>query len=231
MRYPEDTGARVRRWPLMLCALTATACASGGSFGGGPPAPLIAGRLIEQTAPSHALQIVFDWSLREREASFSGAGSARVQPPYQGRLDLFGPRGETYLRAALTGERMHLPPGAPADALPPAALLWAALGVLQPPADAELVGTSTDGTGGTRLEYRRGDERWRFRLQDDNLRHAEWLSGPDGRRTVELEGDGGFGLPERALYRDWIAFRELELILTQIEQVDALPDDIFAIPR
>ena len=216
-------------WPLAL-VMIAGACASSREFAPGPPAPLIAQRLVSATAPARPLQIVFDWSLRDREARFSGAGAARVQPPYQGRLDLFGPRGETYLSAAVVDGQLRLPPGAPTDALPPAALLWAALGVLHPPADAELLGTSTS-TEGTFLEYGRGDERWRFRLQDDKLRHAEWVSGADGRRTVELDGDGGSGLPQRALYRDWTAFRELELILTQIDEVDAFPDDIFTIPR
>jgi hypothetical protein len=220
----------LRSSALALGTCAAVSCASGGDFTTGEPAPLIARRVVEATAPARPLRIVFDWSLRDRDARFSGAGAARVQAVYRGRLDLFGPRGETYLRAALVGEQMSLPASAPADALPPPALLWAALGVLQPPADAELVGTSTN-AGATFLEYRRGQERWRFRVQDDKLRYAEWLSGADGRRTVDLEGDGGFGLPQRALYRDWIAFRELELILTEIDEVDAFPDDIFFIPR
>lgn len=223
----------LQRRPALALAtvlIAAGACASSREFAAGPPAPLIAQRHVAATAPRVALQIVFDWSLRDRDARFSGAGAARVQPAYRGRLDLFGPRGESYLRAAVLDGELLLPPGAPSDALPPPELLWAALGVLYPPADAELLGTRT-GADGTFLEYGRGDERWRFRLQDDKLRYAEWLSGGDGRRTVELEGDGGSGLPQRTLYRDWTAFRELELILTEIDEVDAFPDDIFTIPR
>ncbi len=225
--------------PLMrpVCAalagavlLGAAGCA-GGAFAGGPPAPLIAQQRVQATAPTQAVQITFDWTLREGDARFSGAGVARVQPPYMGRLDLFGPRGETYLQAALHHEALRLPPGAPADPLPPAAMLWAALGVLYPPAGATLVATSTDAHGETRLEYARGAERWRFRLQDDMLRYAEWQSGGDGRRTVELEGQSSAGLPQRALYRDWIAFRELELTLGNTEPVDAFPDEIFDVPR
>lgn len=218
---------------LLLAALLPTAggCASGGAFASGPPAPLIAQQRVDATAPAEPLQIQFAWTLREREARFSGEGAARVQPRYSGRLDLFGPRGESYLSASIQDSELRLPPGTPEDVLPPPALLWAALGVLYPPTGASLVATSTDPAGETRLEYARGDERWRFRLQDDMLRYAEWQNGADGRRTVELEGDTGSGLPGRALYRDWIAFRELELTLQNVEEVDAFPEDIFRIPR
>ena len=216
---------------ILVTACAATACASSGSFAGDSVAPLIAQQRVTATAPKRPLQVVFDWSLRERESRFTGSGAARVQPPYLGRLDLFGPRGETYLSAAIDGERMQLPAGAPADVLPPPAMLWSALGVLYPPADAELIGTSTNGTGEPRLEYARGRERWRFRVQDDMLRYAEWLNGADGRRTVELEGTAGPGVPARAVYRDWLAFRELELSVKTIEEVEAFSSDVFSIPR
>lgn len=207
-----------------------TACASSGGFATGEPAPLIAQQQVEATAPAQRLHVVFSWSLRDRDARFTGDGVARVQPPYRGRLDLFGPRGETYLEAAIDGESLRLPPGSPTDALPPAALLWAALGVLYPPDGATLVATSTD-AGETFLEYARGDERWRFRLQDDMLRYAEWQDGASGRRTVEVEAGQGAAFPARTLYRDWLAFRELELTLETVEIVDAFSEDIFRIPR
>lgn len=228
--------SRARRWrrarPLAAPALLlVSACASGGDFAAGEPAPLIADRLVTATAPAQPVHIEFDWSLRDREARFTGAGVARVQSPYRGRLDLFGPRGEAYLTAAIDAEQMHLPTGADDQALPPAALLWAALGVLYPPTGASLVGTSTTADGETQLEYARGGERWRFRLRNDMLRSAEWQSGSDGRRTVELEGVVAPGLPQRALYRDWVAFRELELTIRTVEVSDAFSDDVFRIPR
>ncbi len=218
-----------------MCLPWSTACASSGGFAEGGPAPLIAQNLVEATAVTAPLHVMFDWSLRDREARFNGAGSARVQPPYRGRLDLFGPRGETYLVAAIERGQMQLPPGADADALPPPALFWAALGVLYPPDGAELSGTSTS-TGATtgeetQLEYRLGDQRWRFRLVGDMLRSAEWQNGSNGRRTVELEGTVGPGLPQRARYRDWIAFRELELNIRSAEPTDAFSDDVFRVRR
>lgn len=226
----SQTCRYARAAALSAVLLTMAACASTGGFATGAPAPLIAQQQVDATAPSQPLHVMFAWTLRERDARFSGDGVARVQPAYRGRLDLFGPRGETYLEAAINGAELRLPAGAPSDALPPAALLWAALGVLYPPDGATLVATSTD-AGETRLEYARGDERWRFRLQDDMLRYAEWQDGASGRRTVEVEAGQGTGFPARTLYRDWLAFRELELTLETIEHVDAFPDDIFRIPR
>lgn len=220
--------ARAVALPGLLLAVAA--CASSGGFATGAPAPVIAQQQVEATAPAQPVHVVFAWSLRERDARFSGDGVARVQPQYLGRLDLFGPRGETYLEAAISGGQLRLPPGSPTDALPPAALLWAALGVLYPPDGATLVATSTE-AGETRLEYARGDERWRFRLQNDMLRYAEWQDGASGRRTVEVEAGQGASFPARTLYRDWLAFRELELTLETIEYVDAFSEDIFRIPR
>jgi len=227
---------RVAGRSVAIASVLATAsCASSGSFASGGPAPLIAQRLVEATAVSAPMHVTFDWSLRDREARFNGAGAARVQPPYRGRLDLFGPRGELYLVAAIDGNNMELPVGAERDALPPPALLWAALGVLYPPDGARLTGTSTSGSSAgeqeTRLEYQLGDERWRFRLVGDMLRSAEWQNGSDGRRTVELEGTVSPGLPQRARYRDWIAFRELELNIRTAEPTDAFSDDVFRVPR
>ncbi|NLG62917.1 MAG: hypothetical protein GX539_11805 [Candidatus Cloacimonetes bacterium] len=223
------------RGRVALIGLLCAACASSGSFAAGGPAPLIAQRLVEATTVGEPLHITFDWSLREREARYNGAGAARVQPPYRGRLDLFGPRGETYLIATIDHGRIDLPQGAERDALPPPALLWAALGVLYPPDGAQLTGTSTTGEGAegqeTQLEYRLGDERWRFRLVGDMLRSAEWQNGSDGRRTVELDGTISPGLPQRARYRDWIAFRELELNIRTAEPTEAFSDDVFRVPR
>jgi hypothetical protein len=75
---------------------------------------------------------------------FNGRGVARIEPPYHARLDLFGPRGDTYLSAALVDDQIRLPPGVQAVQLPPPALMWAVLGVVAPPAEAVLVGTRQD---------------------------------------------------------------------------------------
>ena len=65
-----------------------------------PPQPELAQQLVDSTALRRPLHLVFSWNFTEENARFSGQGATRVEPPYRARLDLFGPRGETYLAAA-----------------------------------------------------------------------------------------------------------------------------------
>ncbi len=180
----------------------------------------------DSTAPRTPVRIRFDWKLTDRDARFGGRGAARVEPPYHARLDLFGPRGETYLAAGLVGMDLRLPPGAGADApVPPPAFLWSSLGVFQAPAEP-LVASHLGSDGALELDFARGDDHWRFSFDRFRLRRAEW-TGPSGRQTVELDAGGPLGLPRKAVYRDWTAFRELTLTLDQADEVDAFPSAIW----
>lgn len=216
--------------PFVLAG-TLAGCAAAMQGGEEPVDPAIAERAAMSTAPSRPLHVVFDWLLTERDARFTGQGSARIAPDYHARLDLFGPRGEAYLAAALVGTDLRLAaaPDAAAE-LPPAELLWTVLGTFHPPARAELVRTQENGTT-TRIEYALAGERWRFRLADGILVHAEWDAGRSGRRTVELRARGAAGLPTQAIYRDWLEFRELTLTLTQVDEVDPFSPDIWNVGR
>lgn len=179
---------------------------------------------IRATAPAQPLWITFDWEAREREARYTGQGAARIEAPKLARLDLFGPRGESYLSAAIVAGEVRLPPSAETTMVPPPALLWGALGVFQPPEGAELASSTRKG-GRLQLEYRAGPERWNFELEADRVRSVEWR-GPDGaRKSVELKGEGASNLPREAVYRDWNAFTELKLKLGKVEEVDSFPPD------
>ncbi|HEX7117646.1 MAG TPA: hypothetical protein VF212_02605 [Longimicrobiales bacterium] len=169
---------------------------------------------------------MFDWTARERDARFTGRGAARVEAPYRARLDLFGPRGEGYLSAAIVEGELRLPPNVDPRAVPPAPLLWSVLGVVRPPEGAALVGASREG-GTARLDYERDGGRWTFLVEGGRLRRAEWNSPDGGRYTVELEGQGAHGLPQRAVYRDWAAFTELTLELDEVERVESFPPEIW----
>jgi len=179
---------------------------------------------IAATAPSRPLKLVFDWSLQDRDAHFAGKGAARVEPPYRARLDLFGPRNEGYLTAAVVGEVVRIPPAAQAQAslVPPPALLWTVLGVLSPPSDARLTAVRRAGDQ-TRLEYARGADRWRFTLVGGKLRQAELDRSGTGRQSVALKGEGPLGLPKQAVYRDYAAFRELTLTLDRADEAEPFP--------
>lgn len=195
----------------------------------GPPQPQLAQQLITATALQRPLQIVFAWTFTEENARFSGRGATRVEPPYRARLDLFGPRGETYLAAAAVGDTLRLPPNMATQLrsiVPPVALLWTALGVLRAPEGATLNSTAQRGDTLV-LGYNRGDERWSFRSVAGRLQYAEWNGPNSGRRTVELRGTGAFSLPAVAVYRDWAAFRELTLTLEQANEAASFPADIW----
>lgn len=171
-----------------------------------------------------AYTAAFDWSLRERDARFSGEGVARVAPPEHARLDLFGPRGEFFLAAALVGGELRLPPGVQDAPLPPPALFWGVIGVLRPPADAELLATGADGAVVT-LEYGRGAERWSYRVEGASVRAVEWTDGAGGRMTVEVRSVDGEQRPASVRYRDWPAFVELVIDVKELEVVEGHSDD------
>lgn len=206
---------------------SATACAGTGPIASGPVVQSYEAEAIAETTLDRPLHVLFSWRLEERGGRFNGQGATRFEPPRRARLDLFGPRGEAYMMAALVDMELRLPAGADATPLPPPALLWAALGVLRPPPGARLTGTAREGET-TRLDYARDDERWTFRLEGGRLRWAEWVRS-DGRRTVELEGDAAHGLPGQAVYRDWPAFRELRLTVDEVNETDGFDDEIWTV--
>ncbi len=176
----------------LLAAATgmfASACASRGV----PDTldPTVAATAIEGTAPDRPLQAVFDWEMRDGDARFHGSGAARIQPPYRVRLDLFGPRGDGYLSAAAVGMELRLPPTANPVPLPPAAMMWAALGVVSPPPEARLVGTRVT-TAARELHYETNGSRLRYRLIDGHLESAVWRGGgrQNERRSLRRSGGG-----------------------------------------
>lgn len=184
--------------------------------------PSVAAAAVSRTAPDRALRVVFDWRILDGEARFNGSGVARIEPPYRARLDLFGPRGEGYLSAALVGSEIRLP--GPTDApLPPPALMWAVLGVVAPPETATLAGTRVEGET-VELHYGDGDERLVYELEGGRLRLVD-LEGGSGRLVVELEGAAAGGLPREAVYRDWSGYTELMMSLEQVDEVESFPPE------
>jgi hypothetical protein len=190
----------------------------------GAPRPELERRALQDVRPQGPVHVIFEWRLQERDARFHGQGVARVDAPRRARLDLFGPRGESYLAAALFGAELRLPPGVPDGVIPPAELLWASMGVFQPPEGARLAGSdSTDSA--VRLGYERDGASWLYEIRDGRLWFVEYQDAV-GRHTVELRGRAD-ALPEWAHYRDWAHFRELLLTVTQVENVDGFDEEIW----
>ncbi|MGQ0814729.1 MAG: hypothetical protein ACT4O1_09730 [Gemmatimonadota bacterium] len=129
------------------------------------------------------------------------------------------------MRSVVIGDSMAMrPPGLPPGLLPPVSLSWATLGVLRQPPGSVLELTRLNGDTLT-VGYVRAQERWRFRLVNWRVRHAEWNGPGASRRTVEARGQGDFGLAAEATYRDWAAFRELKTTLEQVNESSAFPFD------
>lgn len=213
---------------IIAAAALLAACAARGAGDLDAPDPEAAARAAQQTTPQERLHVIFSWEMRDREARFNGQGVLRLDRGYRARVDLFGPRGETYAAAVVEGEQMRVAPAGADAMLPPPALLWSALGVFRPPVDTPLTGTRA-ANGQLTLAYQRDGTNWRFGFENDLLRSTEWTAR-DGRRTVQLSGTADFGLPQQAAFRDWMEFRELTLRVTSVEQQTSFGADVWVLP-
>ncbi|HEU4456285.1 MAG TPA: hypothetical protein VFR81_24680 [Longimicrobium sp.] len=203
---------------------------SGGTAEAGRPSPdSIAAALQRATVPASPRQVRFAWSLDEAGARFSGSGVGRFHAPDRFRLDLFGPRGETYLAAALVGEEARIPPGlSERFVLPSPALLWAAVGVVRPPAGARLASATAEGDQ-VSLRYDIGAEgTLEYRARAGRLVSVRRLRGGGVQETVDLEHtETGV---RSARYREWNALRNLNLTLESSTDVASFPEDAWTPP-
>ena len=223
-----------------------TACAAATASAGTPapspapqagsasPAPAdpdsIAEALRRASLPSSPKQAQFGWVLDEAGSRFSGRGVARYQAPERFRLDLFGPRGETYLAAALVGETPRVPPQVTERfRLPSPALLWAAVGVVRPPSGARLA-SATDEGGRVTVRYDAGaDGTLEYRARGGRLESLRRLKGSAVQESLELERTAD-GAIRSARYRDWIALRNLNLTLESSTDAAPFADDVWSPP-
>ncbi|HET6762893.1 MAG TPA: hypothetical protein VFH27_04450 [Longimicrobiaceae bacterium] len=171
-------------------------------------------------------RLTFGWELDEAGARFHGRGVARVGPPDRIRLDLFGPRGETYLAAALVDETPRVPAALEGRVpMPSPALLWGVLGVVRPPAAARLVSASA-----TQLRYDAGEQgTLEYRLENGTLRTVRRLVRGGLAESIDLTRAAD-GAVQRASYRDWAAYRTLTLTLESAADVEPFPEDTWTPP-
>lgn len=222
-----------RRFPAL--GLASVLLAGCGPPPGPPPGPAIDARevslLREQSTQLDApVRAVFDWRINEGGARFSGQGVARFEPPYRARLDLFLGNGELVVQAALVDDELRLPPGAPEGLVPPAPLLWAALGVFRPGRLSTLLGGEAVDTSAVRLRYRipQGGEA-HFVLDSEQVMEAELLRGGRVEETMEIGPAQDLDVPGRAVYRNLPAFRELHVEVETVDVVESFPPEIWEI--
>lgn len=182
-----------------------------------------ADELARATVPASPRQLNFGWELDEAGARFRGRGLARFEAPRRVRLDLFGPRGETYLAAAMVDGEVRAPQALlERFRLPSPGLLWGAVGVIAPPAEARLLETATRGQE-TTLRYQLGEDILEYRSENGRLRSVRRRRGSSVAESIDLTyNDTGLA---RAQYRDWAAFRTLNLTLESSTDVQQFPEE------
>lgn len=156
--------------------------------------------------------MVFKWELRDGEIAARGDGVARIASPDSVRLDFFLGGGFGGGAAVVIGDSLQVPgPEAARRLVPPRALLWAALGRLDIPAEADTV-VRVD-AGVLRADIG-APVRWRATFHGDTLTRLERVDGGRLQEWVERAAD------RSVQYRNEAARRTLSLV---IQRSDAVP--------
>ena len=132
------------------------------------------------TLPRTTHAIRFRWRYQDEQVKYAGRGSARIAPPDSMRFDYAGPLGLGSGAAVMIGDSvLWADPEKNFRSLVPAIpMLWAALGMVRPPAaDAGVLGAVlVDSTGNRRRVV------WRFAQVQDTIDYVATDSA--GRITV-----------------------------------------------
>lgn len=213
------------RWELAvskrvhLCMLAALA------LGCAPPAaaPLPGAVAPVVAMPSSALApgrrlIVFDWEYEQGDARMRGEGVVRVASPDSARLDLFLGGGFGSGAAILIGDSLRAPVVDAAKRLiPPAPMLWAALGRLAIPAAAD---TAVRVDGNTVRADIGAAPVWRAEFHSGRLARVERID--DGRvRDVVIRRE------KEVVYESFSPRSKLSLKITRDEPAMAFDANIW----
>jgi hypothetical protein len=190
---------------LGMALLTAVGCAPRLRPLSGAPAPA---RLPPAELPPGYRRVVFTWEMRDPEFHVRGEGVARLASPDSARLDFFVGGGLGGGRAVLIGQSVRAPGGDLVRRLvPPAPLLWAALGRLAlPPARDTAVRVEN---GMLRADIG-APPAWRVTFRGDTLLRLDRVSGDRVTEWVERAA------ADRVRYRHESARRELTLVVQRV---------------
>ncbi|HLL82292.1 MAG TPA: hypothetical protein VK420_06560 [Longimicrobium sp.] len=228
----------------IILALALAACGPATASappGGSSPVPeagaprqdpvVIAAQLQRATLPASPRQANFTWALDESGARFNGRGVARFRAPDRFRIDLFGPRGETYFAAALVDETPRIPAAIDQQRFrfPSPALLWATVGVVRPPSTARLVDATSSGDA-TVVRYDLGAEgTLEYRARNGVLQGVRRVRGGGVQESIDLTHGTGNTITS-ARYREWNALRTLNLTLESTNDAASFSEDIWSPP-
>jgi hypothetical protein len=191
--------------PLAALTLIATGCTPRLRPLAGAPAPV---RLPTAELPHGHSRLVFTWEMRDPDFHVRGEGVARLASPDSARLDFFVGGGLGGGRAVLIGQSVRAPGGDLVRRLvPPAPLLWAALGRLALPPARD---TTVRVEGGVLRADVGAPPAWRVTFRGDSLVRLDRVSGERVAEWVERSS------PDRVRYRHESARRELTLVVQRV---------------
>ncbi|MEO8880940.1 MAG: hypothetical protein ABI446_11150 [Gemmatimonadaceae bacterium] len=195
--------------PLTAALIVAAACSPRALPLAGVPSPR---HVPEAELPLVHRKIVFQWDYSQPELRIRGDGVARVSAPDSARLDFFV-NGQGTGHALLVGDKIRLQDGQEVmrDFLPPAPLLWAALGRLHVPAAADTTVRVDSDTLRVDIGHQPG---WRATFDGEQLRRLELIDGGRIPQWVSRPAVGPIRYEQPHLRRT--------LLLT-ISRVDTVP--------
>jgi hypothetical protein len=177
-----------------------------------PGTPVPVQQLPKGSLPYGNRKIVFKWELRDGDITARGDGVARVASPDSVRMDFFLGGGMGGGAAVLIGDSLQVPgPDMARRLIPPRALLWAALGRFDVPAERD---TTVRVDAGVLRADIGTPAHWRATFRGDTLTRLERVEG--GRLQEWVERSTG----QEVQYRNEAARRTLSLV---IQHSDAVP--------
>ncbi len=219
-------------WPrggalLLLAALGG--CASAPP----PPTPTVDAGAVQREAEEASIldrpyRVEFAWEFQEPGVRIRGRGVARVEPPYRARLDLFSANGERLAAAALVDDALRVPAGM-AVPVPPAPMLWGALGVFRPGPGTYAAQATRPGSDRSTLRFlsSEGGE-VNFSFRDRRIERVERSAEGGVREDLRVRfGPPEERFPREATWRDMAAVRELRITTESVEVVESYPSHIW----
>lgn len=202
---------------MVLGACAMLACVPKAKPLTGVPAPA---SLPPIELPAGHTRFVFDWKYEDPDIHASGDGALRAAYPDSARLDLFVGGGLGGATAILIGDDLRAPgPNAIRRMIPPAPLLWAAVGRLAVPPAADTTARLDGDT--LRVDIGRGNV-WRVTIAGGSLRRLERID--DGRivQSVIRADD------RHVRYFEAASRRSLELVITSVDRTTGYDASIWS---
>jgi hypothetical protein len=179
------------------------ACASAPRAGPLTGVPVAAG-IPDTRLPAGYRRLIFGWEYKERVFSARGDGVARIAPPDSLRIDLFLENGTSGGYVILIADSLAaLAQDEARRSLPPAPMLWAALGVVRVTAADTMARQDGDTL---RVEIGQ-DPSWRMAFGSRALGRMERIARGRVEQTVERRDS------TRVVYRQPAAGRSLVLTI------------------